>query len=202
MQIALDLDGVLADLQHTMCEQTIYDEQDFEQWSKPKYNHFVQEASRVWREHWDDIPPVESGLDELTKRLSTTHNVDIVTNTAGPNEYIEQWVDKHGIQHDSIRRPYSEGKDKHELIDYDCYIDDKPGMAGQVDVLYLRDRAWNQTVRGNGEYLYHSYEECYVDSEGVLKSDPFVSSSPWVIRVTGIADVLRDLKLQVDPNEL
>lgn len=191
MKIALDLDGVLADLHGAMVEHTDFTDADFEQWDKPNYNHFMSEASRVWSEHWDDIPPVEPALEYKTAQLAADNHVDIVTNTAGPDPAIEQWLDKHDIVFESIVRPYSDGKDKHHL-DYDLYIDDKPSMAGQVSILYIRDRTWNQTVRGDGEYLYHSYEPSYIESEG-YPSGHFMSQLPWVIRVTSIADVLQDI---------
>lgn len=196
MRIALDLDGVLADLQHTMIEETKYTSDDFEQWSKPDYNFFMQEASRVWREYWQDIPPVEDRVELTTAQLAADHHVDIVTNTAGPDDAITKWLDKHGVYYEEIVRPYSHGCDKPDL-DYDAYIDDKPTMAGAVDVLYLRDQRWNQSVRGSGQYLYYSYEDCYVESEGPLKPDPFRSDAPWVIRITDLDDVLFDLEQQV-----
>lgn len=200
MRVALDLDGVLADLQNKMIQETRYTDSDFEQWEKPDYNHFMSEASRVWREHWDEISSVEHNIDMKTEQIAQDHHVDIVTNTAGPDVAIEQWLGKHGVQFESIVRPYSEGCDKPDL-DYDLYIDDKGAMAGEVGVLYLRDRFWNQDVRGSGQYLYYSYEDCYVNSEGPLKPDPFRSDAPWVIRVTGLDNVLYDLSQQVPIEE-
>lgn len=191
MRIALDLDGVLADLQSSMIEQTIFTQSDFEQWEKPKYNHFMSEASRVW-DGWESISSVEHNIDMKTAQLAADHHVDIVTNTAGSDDVIEQWLDTHGVQYESIVRPYARGGDKPDL-DYDCYIDDKPGMAGEVDVLYLRDQRWNQSIRGDGQYLYYSYEQSYVESEGPLETDPHVGHGPWVIRVTGLDDVIEDL---------
>lgn len=196
MRIALDLDGVLADLNHTIVEKTEYTMSDFEQWDKPDYNHFMSEASRVWDDHWDEIPPVEQNLDYKTAQLASNHHVDIVTNTVGSDEAVTQWLDEHGIVFEEIVRPYSQGTDKQHL-DYDAYIDDKPAMAGEVGVLYLRDQLWNQTERGLGEYLYYSYEPSYVDSEGPLKPDPFRSDAPWVIRITTLDHVLTDLEQQV-----
>jgi hypothetical protein len=203
MKIALDLDGVLADLQHTMIEETTYTSSDFQQWDKPDYNHFMSEASRVWSDLWDDIPPVEDHLDIKTDILHQSYHVDIVTNTAGPDEAITQWLDTHGIVYGSIVRPYSQSCDKQHL-DYDVYIDDKPGMAGTVRTLYLRDRFWNQSERGhgprdggsNGDYIYDSYEDSYIDSEG-FPENHIESDVPNVVRVTNLHDVIHDLERNV-----
>jgi len=196
MRVALDLDGVLADLQNKMIQETRYTDSDFEQWEKPDYNHFMSEASRVWRDHWDEISSVEHNVDMKTEQIAQDHHVDIVTNTAGPDEAVEQWLDKHGVQFEEIVRPYSQGCDKPDL-NYDLYIDDKGAMAGDVGVLYLRDRFWNQTIRGDGQYLYYSYEPSYVESEGHLNVDPYASDAPWVIRITGLDDVIMDLDRKI-----
>lgn len=195
MRIALDLDGVLADLHGAMIQRTPYTQSDFEQWDKPNYNTFVHEASRIWSNHWDEISSVEHNVDMKTAQLARDHHVDIVTNTVGPNDSVEKWLDKHGVQFESIVRPYNHGGDKADL-DYDAYIDDKPGMAGNVAVLYLRDQLWNQHVRGDGDYLYYSYEDDHPATEP-LTADPFASDAPWVIRITGLDDVVTDLEYQV-----
>lgn len=192
MKLALDLDGVLADLQHAVIEHTEYTSSDFDQWDKPDYNNFISEASRVWSDHTMDIPPVEHNLDLKTAQLDSEHHVDIVTNTVGSDEDIIPWLDHHGIQYESIVRPYSMSCDKPDL-DYDAYIDDRPGMASQVPVHYIRDQKWNQRVRGGSGYLYHSYETCYVNSEGLPKNH-FESDLPFVVRVTDLNDVIYDLK--------
>jgi hypothetical protein len=197
MKIALDLDGVLADLQDAMIAETEYTERDFEQWAKPNYNFFLSEASRVWSEHWNDIEPVDENVAEHVEHIREDHTVDIVTNTAGPNEYVEMWLNEHSIGYNDIVRPYVVGGDKHDL-EYDAYVDDKPDLAGRVNLLYLRDRSWNQSIRGmNGpsQYLYHSYEDSYVDGEG-YPNGHFDSTVPYVVRITGLEDVVDDLKRQ------
>lgn len=186
MKVALDLDGVLADLQGSMIDHTEYGEEDFEQWDKPEYNTFVSEASRVWTEHWDEIDPVEENIDEKTEALSVYNHVDIVTNTAGPDVAVRQWLEEHGVVYGSIVRPYSLGGDKPDL-DYDVYIDDKPSMAGDVDVLYLRDQPWNWEVGDvpDSEYEYLLY--------GVDDVDVDCGEPPSVVRISSLGDVVDDL---------
>lgn len=194
MKIALDLDGVLADLHAAMVADTSYTRSDFEQWDKPNYDRFMRDAARVWNDTWDVIDPVEPHIGSKTEALNSEHTVDIVTNTAGSDESVRQWLDKHNVSYESIVHPRAHGYDKPDLdTEYDCFIDDKPDMAGSVSMLYLRDQRWNQRVRGSGEYLYHSYESSYVDSEG-YPDGHFDSDAPCVVRVTSLADVLFDIK--------
>lgn len=189
MNIALDLDGVLADLEGEMIERTRYDEETFETFGDhDDHEHFMSEAERVWRYHWDDIDPVEPGLSPATSALGINHNVDIVTNTAGPADAVESWLDEHGIVYDSIVHARANGHRKRDL-DYDAYIDDKPALAGSVDLLYLRDQPWNQTTRGGSGYVYDSYERSYIESEG----RPENAVVPHVIRITSLLDVIQDL---------
>lgn len=194
MKIALDLDGTLADLRGAMISHSSYDDSDFEQWEKPDFSLFLSEASTVWDDYWWDVQPVEPYLHEKTKMLSGDHHVDIVTNTVGSNEVTQKWLDKHDICYEDVVRPSTVGASKSEL-DYDVYIDDKPSMAGTVSLLYIPDRQWNQDVRGLSgahDYLYHSYEPSFVESEG-FPSGQTATSAPHVIRVTDLHDVVYDL---------
>jgi hypothetical protein len=192
MKIALDLDGVLADLNGAMVEYTAYEPEDFEQWDKPEYDVFRREAERVWTEHWNNIRPMEANLEQTVELLTADHTVDIVTNTVGEERYVKAWLQRQGITYNRfVHTEMMDGIDKPDL-NYDMYIDDKPAMAGQVDVLYIPDRKWNQTIRGDGHYLYHSYEPSYINSEG-LPSHTFNDGVPDVVRVTGLLDVIHDL---------
>lgn len=193
LEIALDLDGVCADLQGAMIEYTPYGEDDFTEWHKDDYNVFMSEASRVWEEHWQDIEPVEPCIDHYTGALAEQYTVDIVTNTAGKDGYVKVWLDQHNVSYRNLVRPYSSGCDKPDC-EYDVFIDDKPGMAGEVSTQYIVDQPWNQSVRGDGRYIYHSYEPSYLESEG-LPSDHIGDVGFNVIRVTSLLDVLFDLQL-------
>jgi 5'(3')-deoxyribonucleotidase len=195
LKLALDLDGVLADLQSAMVEHTAYCQQDFEQWEKPNHNTFLSEASYVWSDYWQEIEPVEKHLSTKTGELSQQFEVDIVTNTVGSNDVVEQWLSKHGVVYEELVRPYSLGTDKQHL-DYDVYVDDKPSLHGTVPLLLLRDRRWNQTIRGGiGEqqYFYYSYEPSYIEVEGTPEKSIIEMSEaydPYVVRITGLRDVL------------
>ena len=191
MKIALDLDGTLADLHGAMIRHSEYEDHHFDSWYKPDFNTFLSEASTVWDDYWWDINPVEPNLCEKTALLTADHTVDIVTNTVGSDEATISWLDKYGISYRDIVRPSQEGMSKSEM-EYEVYIDDKPSMGGEVNMLYIPDRRWNQEVRGQGEYIYHSYEMSYIESEG-LPANHFETPAPHVVRITDIHDVLYDL---------
>lgn len=193
MRIALDLDGVLADLQTRMIDQTRYTWSDFQDWGKPDYNHFLSEASRIWSDQHEQISSVDHNIDYKTQQLAEHHEVDIVTNTAGPDDAVCAWLERHGVHYDELVRPYSMGCDKPDL-DYDAYIDDKPGMVGQVPVQYLRDRQWNQHLREDDAYEYHSMDGAYTDAHGPIPTDPFGDDRPHVIRVFGLGDAVNHLE--------
>lgn len=212
MKVALDLDGVLADLHAKMVPHTKYSYEDFHTFGEwDDFEHFYSEAARVWKKHWHEIEPVEDSLSHKVAQLAANHEVDIVTNTAAEDRYAKAWLHQQEIVYEDFVRPPEYGYK--DALDYDLFIDDNPYLCGDVPVQYVVDQPWNQTERGSGNYLYYSYEESYVESEvcraerdstvgnpqvteGPLKPDPFRSDAPWVIRVNGLDDVLYDLEQQ------
>jgi len=191
VRVALDLDGVLADLNAQMLRQTRYTAEDFKTFGEwDDFEHFYSEAGRVWQKHWHEIEPVEPQLGLKVEQLASNHTVDIVTNTAGEDRYAKAWLQSHDIPYEDFVRPPEDGYK--DAMDYDVFIDDNPYLCGDVPVQYLRHQPWNDRERGNGQYIYHSYERSYVDSEG-LPTGHFDNETPWVVRVTGLSDVLYDL---------
>ena len=187
MRIALDFDGVLADMQKQVIQHTKYTREDFNTWDKRDYETFMEETRRVWINRWDDVKPVESHLDDYTAILSKYGTADIVTNTVAPDHIAEKWLDKHNIEYNDIVR--APGGDKAGETNYDCYIDDNPNMAGNVDLLYLRNKRWNQSVRGSGEYFYTTYENSDPKYESRIGGQ---ESGPWVIRILTLRDIVSD----------
>lgn len=185
MRIALDLENVLAD---------ILEEEDFEQWgfdSDRVFSHFMDVSHDAWAVNWEHIEPTEPNLSETVDRIrSLGYTVDLVTNRDGVDDQIQMWLDKYDISVNAFRSNPA-GTRKSEL-DYDVYIDDNPLMAGEAQMLYIYDQPWNQHVRGSGQYIYHSYEPGYIESEDI-PTGQFESDAPWVVRVTSLRDVLYDV---------
>lgn len=199
MKIALDLDGVLADLHRAVVEHSHYTVEDFEQFGEwDDFDRFWATAGTVWDEHYREIDPINPHIAQDVSFIGRNHTVDIVTNTAGSDEAAQVWLDDHDVPYNAfVRPPADEYKD---ALDYDLFIDDNPYLAGDVSLLYLRDRQWNQSVRGSGEYFYHSYEDSYIESEG-FPSGHIGTDDPWVVRVPGLAAVGLDLIIDEVRNE-
>ncbi|VVC05430.1 5' nucleotidase, deoxy (Pyrimidine), cytosolic type C protein (NT5C) [uncultured archaeon] len=155
MRIALDVDGVLADVIHawlsynngkrsTMSKSDI-SEWDF--WKKYDINKFdfYAELSMCWKS-WKTIPPTESDISYASKELSKVGTVDIVTaREDSTHEDVKSWLKMHNV----IYKNYvgvKEGSEKAKL-DYDVFIDDSPINAqhmlatGKPVIIY--NQPWN-----------------------------------------------------------
>jgi len=88
MKIALDVDGVLADVIQSWLNYSNSirnkilksDITDWDFWRKFQINRydFYNELNSCWT-NWDSIPPTEENLSSITKNLSKIGQVDIVT---------------------------------------------------------------------------------------------------------------------------
>ena len=191
MNIALDLDGVLADLHSAIVQHTDYSVEDFKtygQWDDKE--HFYTEAERVWTDETWSVEPTESNIGWMSVALNKHHDVDIVTRTVAPDDVVETWLDEYGVEYGSIVRP-PDGEYKNSL-EYDVYIDDNPYLAGEVDVQYLIDRPWNQTIPAEDDCIVWNYTPSF--TPGPRPSERFDVIKPWVIRIPTLADVVRDLR--------
>jgi len=196
MKIALDFDGVLADLIGAIRQHTDYDG-DLNEWQKDDPDEFFDAVRSVYSGEIDNVSVVNEFDYMFVNDLQNDgHTVDIVTNTLASDEFVEQWLDSQHISYNDIVRAKDHGCDKKDLS-YDCYIDDKPMMAGDVSVLYLMDQPWNQHVRGDGEYIYHSYEKSWLESEE-LPTNQFATDAPHVIRVESVGHVRNDIHQAID----
>ena len=138
MKIALDLDGVLADVlipwivhtntvRHTSMSKR--DITDWMFWKKLKIprEQFYTELAECWR-NWHSIPPTEPGLANSTKDLSSLGSVDIVTaREPGTDIFVKRWLAHHGIIYDRYVS-VATGIMKADL-NYDVFIDDSPVNA-------------------------------------------------------------------------
>lgn len=155
LKIALDVDGVLADVMHSWLSynnkmrSTIL-KSDISEWDFWK-NHnidrfdFYKELSLCWKS-WKDIPPTENDISSATEILSELGTVDIVTaREVSTHNDVKNWLKFYNIAFENYVG-VSEGLEKARL-DYDIFIDDSPLNAksmleaGKSVILY--HQPWN-----------------------------------------------------------
>ncbi len=161
MKIALDVDGVLADvitswINHSNTKRSeIFKHQitDWEFWKKFQINQydFYIELNACWK-NWSSIPPTEDNLSHTTKSLSDLGQVDIVTaREKSTDSFVKSWLNEHNIAYDSYVSVI-DGPMKADL-DYDVFIDDSPLNAENFlknnKKMILYSQPWNQHVSDN-----------------------------------------------------
>ena len=161
MKIALDVDGVLADvilpwIEHNNSKREKISKSDITDWDFSKkfkidrYD-FYHELSLCWK-NWSSIPPTQESLSKITKNLSEIGQVDIVTaREKNTNSYVKNWLSHHNIVYDNYV-PVIDGTMKVDL-DYDVFIDDSPLNALQIiqknKKIILYSQPWNKHVSEN-----------------------------------------------------
>lgn len=155
LKIALDVDGVLADvikswLSYSNKIRPAISKSQISEWDFWR-NHginkfdFYSELSTCWRS-WKDIPPTESNIASATEQLSNLGTVDIVTaRDESTHNDVKNWLKLHKINF----RNYVgvlEGIEKSRL-DYDVFIDDSPlnakSMLEEGKSVILYSQPWN-----------------------------------------------------------
>lgn len=191
MKIALDLEGVLADQHYqTLRNSDRLTVEDFEKWEFPDtdlFQHFMGVSLHVWRDKWEDISPSQYDIARFTEELNDIGEVHIVTNRSGADEQIQKWLDKHGIVYEEFFS--NPNKTKKSEMDYDVYIDDNPGMWGDVDLLYVPTKPWNNQYNDqnppedSGNFIYREAPNWRIPSE-----------RPLVVRVNNLNQILTHLR--------
>lgn len=161
MKIALDVDGVLADVIESWLKysNTIrpkiskHEITDWDFWSKFQINRFdfYTELSSCWK-NWESIPPTEGNLSSTTKYLSSIGQVDIVTaREQSTNFFVKSWLNHHNISYNNYVSVI-DGPMKSDL-DYDIFIDDSPLNALKFiqnnKKVLLYSQPWNQHISEN-----------------------------------------------------
>lgn len=156
MKIALDVDGVLADvikswlIYNNSIRSTIskHEITDWEFWKKFQINPFVfyNELSYCWKD-WKSVPPTENNLSEITKNLANLGQVDIVTARERSTDiFVKNWLNHHDIQFENYVSVI-DGPMKADL-DYDIFIDDSPLNAQKFlkknRKVIMYSQPWNQ----------------------------------------------------------
>ena len=160
MRIALDVDGVLADViapwlaRSNRIRPEISRDQvdDWDFWKRfgiDRYD-FYAELGACWRD-WRSIPPTEPGLASVSREMRKLGRVDIVTSREPQTDpFVRDWLGHHGIAYDGYVS-VADGPMKADL-DYDLFIDDSPLNAarmlqnGRRIVLY--SQPWNASLTG------------------------------------------------------
>ncbi|NQV40286.1 MAG: hypothetical protein HQ505_07100 [Nitrosopumilus sp.] len=161
MKIALDVDGVLADVIMSWLnysnsirpEIAKHQITSWEFWNEFKIDRydFYNELSSCWK-NWMTIPTTEKNLSSITKSLTEIGQVDIVTaRERSTNSFVKSWLDHHNIEYDNYVSVI-DGPMKADL-DYDVFIDDSPLNAEQFlknnKKVILYSQPWNQHFSEN-----------------------------------------------------
>ena len=159
MKIALDVDGVLADvivswIQINNQNRTKISKNDVTSWDFWKQFNidrfdFYSELSKCW-ENWNEIPPTEKNLQESTKLLNQNATVDIVTaREQYTDTFVKNWLNHFNISYDNYVSVI-DGTMKADL-DYDLFIDDSPLNAEKFTLknkkFLLYNQPWNQNIQ-------------------------------------------------------
>ena len=157
MKIALDVDGVLADvieswlsynntIRPTILKSNI-SEWDF--WKNHGINKFdfYAELSTCWKS-WKNIPPTEKNIASAVIKLSNLGTVDIVTaREESTHDDVKNWLRLHQINFKNYVGVL-EGIEKSQL-DYDVFIDDSPlnakSMLEKGKSVILYSQPWNES---------------------------------------------------------
>lgn len=155
MKIALDVDGVLADviaswlLYSNKIRPTIVKSQisEWDFWQNHNINKFdfYNELSICWKS-WKNIPTTEDNLAHAVGQLANLGTVDIVTaRDESTHDDVKNWLKLHKINFKNYVGVL-EGIEKSQL-DYDVFIDDSPlnakNMLEKGKQVILYSQPWN-----------------------------------------------------------
>jgi len=155
LRIALDVDGVLADviaswlaysnkIRPTISKSQISEWDFWKNHSIDKFD-FYNELSICWKS-WENVPPTENNIAYATTQLSNLGTVDIVTaREESTHNDVKNWLKLHKINFKNYVGVL-EGVEKSRL-DYDVFIDDSPlnakSMLEEGKSVILYSQPWN-----------------------------------------------------------
>ncbi|MDE1842895.1 MAG: hypothetical protein KGH95_04515 [Thaumarchaeota archaeon] len=183
MKIALDVDGVLADvieswLSYNNKVRSVISKSEISEWDFWKnYDidkfDFYNELSTCWRS-WEDIPPTESNIGLTTTHLSNLGTVDIVTaRDESTHDDVKKWLKLHKINFKNYVGVL-EGIEKSKL-DYDIFIDDSPLNAksmlenGKSVILY--SQPWNLSFEDKRATRIHELKDAVSIIDKMINSN-------------------------------
>lgn len=161
MKIALDVDGVLADvivswinysnsIRPEIAKHQITSWEFWNEFNIDRYD-FYNELSSCWK-NWTSIPTTEKNLSSITESLTNIGQVDIVTaRERSTDSYVKSWLTHHNIVYDNYVSVI-DGPMKADL-DYNVFIDDSPLNAIKFlknkKKVILYSQPWNQHISEN-----------------------------------------------------
>ncbi|MDW8359378.1 MAG: hypothetical protein RMK31_02185 [Candidatus Caldarchaeum sp.] len=159
MRIAVDVDGVLADLAGMIIK--IYHEEtgvklereaitEWEFWHRLSMTRqqFMQMIVKAWS-RWAEIQPIEDDMAEDVKKLHSFGEVDVLTQRPAETiDAVKKWLRHHGVPYRMFT--WVPLKSSKANFVYDVYIDDSPRVAEQLQktdrLLLVYDQPWNREV--------------------------------------------------------
>ncbi len=188
MRIALDVDGVLADLLGAWLR--VYQEEtgryiersevdSWEFWAKYGItrSEFMKYMIVAWSRWWE-ITPLEEDMAEDVDNLSRYGDVDIVTQRPAKTvSYVKKWLDKHGVKY--RRFTWVPPRKSKSEYSYDVYIDDSPRLAEELQqqgrLMLLYNQPWNSEVRCSSVIKrVNSLDECADQLEKLVNGGSLV----------------------------
>jgi uncharacterized protein len=156
--VAIDVDSVLADVMLVWADEYSkrtgkkISKKDILQWDIPTilpitpgevYKYF----SYVWKRRWQEIPPTEPNIGDVTKRLHKKgYRISVITKRERPTvAYVAKWLDMHRVYADELVFIYDAVPKAN--YPFDVLIDDAP--KNLVDVVapksaILFNQPWNR----------------------------------------------------------
>jgi 5'(3')-deoxyribonucleotidase len=156
--VAIDVDSVLADVMLVWADEYSsrngkrITKQDIVRWDIPTVlpitpDQVYQYFSHVWKNRWQEIPPTEPRIGDVTNRIHRKgYRISIITKRERPTvPYVAMWLDMHKIYADELLFIYDavpKGS-----YPFDVLIDDAP--KNLVDVMapksaILFNQPWNR----------------------------------------------------------
>lgn len=156
LQIALDVEGVLADSHlatarksDTLTESDV-PPQNYDFGDEDLLEAYMHTSQNVWHNHNHTIPPLEDGLWKATRDMSRFHTVDIVTSRTGVDRQVKEWLDGYNIYYDDFIVTDAPRSDKTTYGDHDVHIEDSPHVVadalGDGRSVLLVERPYNLGV--------------------------------------------------------
>lgn len=156
--VAIDVDSVLADVMLVWADEYSrrtgkkISKKDILQWDIPTilpitpgevYKYF----SYVWKNRWQEIPPTEPDIGNVTKRLHKKgYRISVITKRERPTvAYVAKWLDMHRVYSDELVFIYDAVPKAN--YPFDVLIDDAP--KNLVDIVapksaILFNQPWNR----------------------------------------------------------